>query len=122
MYRDIKINGEWLPEPESDPDYGNKKVKTELETEAGTTQVIVIRKQKLTLSASWSVSGAWAEKFRTWAAMDTVSVECYWPNPYNMTAHECQLSVESETHNKNAREQIKRSGGLYKLKVTMTEL
>lgn len=122
MYRDVKVNGEWLPEPDNDLDFANEKVKTELKTEAGTTQVIVTRKQKLSLSGSWSLSGKWAEKFRTWAALDTVTVECYWPNPNNMTAHECQLSVDSESHNKKAREQIRRSSGLYQLKVTMTEL
>lgn len=119
MYRDIKINGEWIPEPDEDVDCQNDEVTKKLETEAGTTQVVVIRNQKLTMSGTWSVSGSWADKFRNWAAMDTVKVECYWPDSNNMTAHECRISL-GETHNKKARGQIKQ--GLYKLKVTITEL
>lgn len=122
MYRDIKVNGSWLPEPDNDPEFSNQEIKTELQTEAGTAQVIVTRKQKITVSGTWSVSGTWADKFRSWAALDTVTVECYWPDADNMTAHECQLSIDSESHNKKARQQISRSGGLYQLKVTMTEL
>ena len=38
-----------------------------------------------------------------------------------MTDHECQFSIDSEKHVRNARAQL-RTGGLYQLSVKMEEL
>ena len=47
----IKVNGVWLPEPDGDLNLVASKVKSENETEAGTTQVIVTRVTKLDMEA-----------------------------------------------------------------------
>ena len=74
MFQEIKVNGTMLPRPDSDLDFKSEKLKTEYETEAGTTQVSVRRESKLSVSGTWTLTGAWAALFRTWAGMDTVTV------------------------------------------------
>ena len=77
MVNVIKINGEWLPEPDGDLQFKAEKVKKENQTEAGTTLVIVTRVEKLTITGSWKLSGAWMDRFRAFRQADTVTVECY---------------------------------------------
>lgn len=121
MFQELKINGTMLPRPDGDLVFKSEKVKTEYETEAGTTQVSVRRESKLTIMGTWTLSGSWVETFRAWAAMDTVSVEAYFPRKDGVTGHECQFTIESEKHVRNARAQWD-IGGLYTLSVKMEEL
>ena len=53
--------------------------------------------------------------------MDTFIVFAYFPERDNMTGHECQFTIKSEKHVRNARAQLAR-GGLYTLSVEMEEL
>lgn len=122
MNSEIKVNGTWLPEADENLDFSNEKIKKELTTEAGTTQVIVTRREKLTVSGSWTLSGKWMDKFREWARADMVTIECYWPNPGYLSSHECQFEITGETHYKKARDQHQTTNGLYKAKVVITEL
>lgn len=121
MFQELKINGTALPRPDGDLEFASEKVKTEYETEAGTTQVSVRRESKLTISGSWTLTGGWIELFRTWASMDSVTVSAFYPSKDSMTDHECQFSIGSEKHMRNAREQL-RTGGLYQISVKMEEL
>ena len=52
MFQELKINGTTLPRPDGDLEFSRVKVKTEYETEAGTTQVSVRRESKLTISGA----------------------------------------------------------------------
>ena len=106
MFDELKVNGTMLPRPDEALTLKNEKKKTEYETEAGTTQVSVSRISKITLSGSWTVTGAWMEKFRTWADDDTVTVSCFYPSVKEMSNHVCQLSIGSEKHVKGARNQL----------------
>lgn len=121
MFQELKINGTTLPRPDGDLEFSSVKVKTEYETEAGTTQVSVRRESKLTISGAWTLTGNWMELFRTWASMDSVTVSAFYPSKNEMTEHECQFSIDSEKHVRNARAQL-RTGGLYQLSVKMEEL
>lgn len=121
MFQELKINGTVLPRPDEDLEFVSTKLKTEYETEAGTTQVSVRRESKLTISGTWTLTGKWAESFRTWAAMDSVTVSAYFPLKDSMDDHECQFTIESEKHVRNAREQL-RTNGLYQVSVKMEEL
>lgn len=121
MFQELKVNDIALPRPDGDLDFVSEKLKTEYETEAGTTQVSVRRESKLTISGTWTLSGRWAELFRAWASMDTVTVYAYFPDRSNMTAHECQFTIKSEKHVRNARAQLS-NGGIYTLSVEMEEL
>ena len=121
MWSELKINGTPLPRPDGDLDFESEKLKTEYETEAGTTQVSVRRESKLTISGTWTLTGAWAERFRAWAEMDSVTVSAFYPFRDMLTEHECQFVVSSEKHVRNAREQL-RTDGLYQLAVKMEEL
>jgi hypothetical protein len=118
----IRINGEWLPEPDGDLDYKGTKVKSENETEAGTTMVIVTRPTKFSISGSWKLSGAWMEKFRKYREADTVTVEVYYPSSRTLTAYECQFEISKETHLTKARDQLSYINGLYEVDVDITEL
>jgi hypothetical protein len=118
----IRINGEWLPEPDGDLDYKGTKVKSEKETEAGTTMVIVTRPTKLSISGSWKLSGAWMEQFRKYREADTVTVEVYYPSSKTLTAYECQFEISKETHLTKARDQLSYINGLYEVDVDITEL
>lgn len=122
MVNIIRINGEWLPEPDGDLDYKGTKVKSENETEAGTTMVIVTRPTKLSISGSWKLSGAWMEKFRKYREADTVTVEVYYPSSRTLTAYECQFEISKETHLTKARDQLSYINGLYEVDVDITEL
>jgi len=121
MFNEIKVNGEYLPRPDEDLVIKNKKVKTEYETEAGTTQVSVTRASKITISGSWTLTGKWMQKFRNWEEADTVKVSVFFPSYSVMSDHECQLSIDSENHKKFSREQLS-VGGIYEISVTMEEL
>ena len=121
MFQEIAINGITLPRPDGDLEYVSEKLKTEYETEAGTTQVSVHRESKLTISGSWTLTGYWMDRFRTWAGMDTVTVSAFFPQTDEQTEHECQLSITGEKHVRNAREQLL-TDGLYQMTVKMEEL
>ena len=121
MFNELKVNNIALPRPDGDLEFSSEKLKTEYETEAGTTQVSVRRESKLTITGTWTLSGEWAELFRAWAGMDTVTVHAYFPERNNLTAHECQFTIKSEKHVRNARAQLSRDG-LYTLSVEMEEL
>ena len=82
------------------------KVKSENETEAGTTQVIVTRVARRTIQGSWKLSGEWMEQFREYRNADTVTVELYYPSASVLSAYTCQFDVTGETHNTKARQQL----------------
>ena len=121
MFEELKINGIPLPRPDGDLDFQSEKIKTEYETEAGTTQVSVSRASRITILGSWTLTGRWVERFRTWASMDSVTVSAFYPLKDQMTDHECQFYISSEKHVKNAREQL-HTDGLYTISVKMEEL
>lgn len=118
----IKVNGTWLPEPDGDLSYKGVKVKSENETEAGTTMVIVTRPTKLSISGSWKLSGAWMEQFRSYREADTVTVEVYYPSSRSLSSYECQFEITKETHLTKARDQFPIKNGLYEVDVEITEL
>ena len=121
MFRELIINGITLPVPDGNLDFVSEKIKTEYETEAGTTQVSVRRESKLSISGAWTLTGTWAEVFRIWAGQDSVIVSCYYPLKDRMTDHECQFVISSEQHIRNARAQLS-TDGLYQMSVKMEEL
>jgi quinol monooxygenase YgiN len=121
MFHEIMINGMTLPRPDGDLEFVSEKLKTEYETEAGTTQVSVHRESKLTITGTWTLTGLWADRFRIWAGMDTVTVSAFFPQTDEMTEHECQFAITGEKHVRNAREQL-RTDGLYQMTVKMEEL
>ena len=118
----IRVNGEWLPEPDGDLAYKGTKVKSENETEAGTTMVIVTRPTKLSISGSWKLTGAWMEQFRRYREADTVTVEVYYPSSRSLSSYECQFEITKETHLTKARDQLRTINGLYEVEVEITEL
>ena len=121
MFQEIKVNGIYLPRPDEGLSFKSEKIKKEYESEAGTTIVSVVRESKLTITGSWTLTGTWMERFRSWAEEDTVTVMCYFPENAEMTEHECQFSIDSETHIKKSKEQLSVQG-LYQVSVTMVEL
>lgn len=121
MFQELKINGTALPRPDGSLEFTSEKLKTEYETEAGTTQVAVRRESKLTISGSWTITGKWIGQFRTWAGMDSVTVSAFFPLKDSMTDHECQFYITGEKHVRDARGQLG-TDGLYQLSVKMEEL
>ena len=121
MIQELKINGISLPRADGDLEFASQKVKTEYETEAGTTQVSVRRESKLTVSGAWTLTGRWVELFRAWAEMDSVTVLCFYPFKDRLTEHECQFTISSEKHVRNSRAQLA-TDGLYQMTVKMEEL
>ena len=118
----IKVNGVWLPDPDSDLQYSAEKVKTSKQTEAGTTLIAVTRPSKLSISGSWTVTGAWMERFRAYRDADTVQVSVYYPQTDALSTYVCEFEIEKETHITDARKQIPERGGIYKVNVNITEL
>lgn len=121
MFEELKVNGTMLPRPDEALKLKNGKKKTEYETEAGTTQVSVLRASKIAISGNWTVTGNWMKRFRAWDEADTVTVSCFYPSVDELSDHECQLSITSEDHVRNARDQLGKDG-LYQISVTMEEL
>lgn len=115
----IKINGEWIPEPNGDLNFNPEKISSESETEAGTTLVAVTRRTKLSISGSWRLSAAKIRQFREYREADTVEVSVFYPDPMNLSTYTCQFEM-SEKHITKAFSQI--PGGLYEISVTMKEL
>ena len=121
MFQELKINGTTLPRPDGGLEFVSEKLKTEYETEAGTTQVTVRRGSKLTISGSWTLTGRWVDMFRMWASMDSVTVSAFFPSKDALTDNDGQFSISGEKHVRSAREQL-RTDGLYQLSVKMEEL
>lgn len=121
MFHEIKINGMAVPRPDADLEFASEKLKTEYETEAGTTQVSVRRESKLTIKGNWTLTGFWVQQFRNWAEQDVVIVSCFFPFPDQESLHECQFMIKNEKHVKFSRDQL-RVNGLYKLSVEIEEL
>jgi len=121
MFQELKINGISLPRPDEDLEFESKKITTEYETEAGTTQVSVRRASRLTVAGKWTVTGAWMAQFREWAGADTVTVSAFFPSKAAMSDHICQLVIKSEKHIRYSRDQLS-VDGLYTIEVTMEEL
>lgn len=121
MFKELKINDELVPRPKSDLSFKSDKVKTEFESEAGTTIVAVTRNSKLTISGTWLLTGKWMAKFRAWQLSDTVNVECFYPYVDKTSVYECQLTIESEKHIKSSRDLLS-VDGLYEISVVMEEL
>lgn len=121
MFREIKVNNTYLPQPDADLQFTSEKIKKEYETEAGTTNVAVVRQSKLTIKGTWTLTGKWMTLFRRFADSDTVTVECYFPVNDEMSSHECQFLIEGENHIKKSKEQLSVQG-LYTVNVTMVEL
>ena len=122
MVEIIKVNNQWLPEPDGDLSMVATKVKSENQTEAGTTQVIVTRVTKLTIQGSWKLSGEWMERFRAFRDADTVTVEVYYPSTSTLSSYTCQFDVTNEAHNPQSRKQLDGVNGLYQVDVTITEI
>lgn len=121
MFQELKINGMTVPRPDDHLEFASRKLTTEYETEAGTTQVSVRRASKLTISGTWTLTGFWVRQFRGWAEQDAVKVSCFFPSPDLMSDHMCQLTIKSEKHLARSREQLA-VNGLYQLNVEMEEL
>ncbi len=122
MINVIKVNGDWLPTPGEDLTIKDEKIKTESESEAGTTLVIVTRISKLEISGKWNLSGQWMRRFRQYRNADSVTVGIYYPDPYVLSEYECQFEITGETHLTNARHQLPAQGGLYEVDVNIKEL
>ena len=122
MFQIISVNGIWLPKPEEDLDYTDEKVKIEMESEAGTTLVLITRVSKLSVSGKWHLSGEWMNKFRQFRNADSVTVGVYYPDPWILSEHECQFEITGERHITNARKQLPITGGLYEVSVNIKEL
>ena len=118
----IKVNGEWLPDPEGDIDYKPEKIKDEMESEAGTIRAIVTRVTRLSLSGTWHLTGKWMRKFREYRDADTVEVEIYYPDPDGLSSYECQFEITGEKHLTRSRKQLADVGGLYEVNVNIKEL
>lgn len=121
MFNELIVNNIVLPRPIEDITFQNEKKKTEYETEAGTTQVQVIRTSKMKFTASFRLTGTWMNKFRNFSNMDTVIVSCFYPNEEELTDHECQFTIDSEKHVQYSREQLN-VNGLYEVSITVEEL
>ena len=72
----IRFDGETIFTPTSWEEE-SVVVETVNETEAGTDQIIVIRYDKLTVSASFQCSSRWAGKFKTYSKQSDITVSLY---------------------------------------------
>ena len=115
----IKINGSPIPKPDGELSIKAEKIKTENETEAGTTQVIIVREAKLTVSADFTLTGTWIERFRWYRDADYVTVSLFYPDSDVMTDYKMQFDMD-ESLLKDSRK-AKSTNGIYSVSVTMTE-
>lgn len=121
MFNELYVNGTLLPRPTENINLKNDKKKTEYETEAGTTQVLVTRASKIKLTAKFTLTGTWMKKFREFENEDTVIVSCFYPKVDELSEHECQFVIESENHIKKSRDQLN-VNGLYEVSISLEEL
>lgn len=66
MINDITLNGEKIPFPQKISEK-YETIENVYQTEAGTDSVVVTRVEKLTLTLSFQLSSAWAQKMRVLA-------------------------------------------------------
>lgn len=116
----ILINGKALPDPDGELKIKAEKVKTETETEAGTTQIIVVRNSKLTVSAEFTLTGTWIEQFRRYRDADYITASLFYPDSDEMTNYKMQFELD-ESLIKDTRK-AKGTNGIYSASVTLTEL
>ena len=74
----IKFGNVAIPNPTSYSE-SSEVVENVNETEAGTDIVVIVRKDKLTVSLSFQCSSDWAQKFATYRDTEPLSVSLYDP-------------------------------------------
>lgn len=121
MFNELYVNDVLLPLPDDDISFTPEKVKSEKQSEAGTTIAIITRILKISISASWTLTAAWADKFRAWRDADTVTVKCFYPDTAMLSEHTCQFEISGEKHIRKSRAQLG-NNSLYKMDVQITEL
>lgn len=72
MINDITLNGEKIPFPQKLSE-SYEVIENVYETEAGTDNVVVTRAEKLTLSLSFQLSSAWAQRMRVLAKTQNIT-------------------------------------------------
>ena len=122
MINVIQINSSWLPTPDEDLTITASKLTNEYETEAGTTQMQVVRNAKLNIKGKWTLTGSLVEIFRSYRDADTVTVGVYYPNADQISTYTCVFNITSEKHISKARQQLGEVDGLYQIEVEITEL
>lgn len=122
MINVIQINSSWLPTPDEDLTITASKLANEYETEAGTTQMQVVRNAKLSIKGKWTLTGSLVEIFRSYRDADTVTVGVYYPYADQISTYTCVFNITSEKHINKARQQLGEVDGLYQIEVEITEL
>lgn len=61
-------------------------------TEAGTDQVIVVRRNKFQASASWNLTSFWARRFRAFSLLDSVTVSVWDALSGAYAVHTCRVT------------------------------
>ncbi len=118
MKTEIMIDGVALPQPDGDLDIRMEQVEDSHVTEAGGT-VIIRRSEKLYLSATFTLTGRWVSRFRSWQSEDTVTVRCFYPDPGTMSSYTCYLRMKEQY--KHESRQAQGTNGLYTVSVTIRE-
>lgn len=117
----IKINNVAIPFPDS---WSENPIKTssEFETEDGHRIKTVKRVTRLSISASFTVSSRWLEKFETWRRDPSLTVMVYDPFNHNYNAHTMDIADDSFSYSLiKGSERASNTNGLYKLSFDLEE-
>lgn len=119
MQEFLWINGTKVPEPDG-YEVSIKDVKKENQTEAGTTQVIKIRKEVYTLTVSFTVKSGWLQKLSAFRNMDELNIKFY-----DMAAKETRERVmqinDFKANLKKEFNTVKRTAGVWEVSFTLDE-
>lgn len=117
----ILINSDAIPFPDSWQENPNKIV-SGFEMENGGRATIVKRSSRLSISASFTVTNRWLEKFEHYRGMSTLTVSIYDAEVGNYVNHTMEIVPESFTYNLiRHSERVRNTQGLWSLSFELEE-
>lgn len=119
MTTELIIDGTSLPSPTGDLDMYMAQIADEYTTEAG-GMVKVRRAEKLRVSGRWLLTGSWVSAFRAFQTADSVTVQCYYPEPGTLSSYTCDFQM-IEAYKHKSRKYNPNTEGLYEVSVTIRE-
>lgn len=115
----LYFDSEKLPVPDS-YQVGIDDVTQENETEAGTTQVIMVRRGKYTIDTSFTVTSKWLKKLTAYRNKDEINVKFYDPGKDGMETRIMRIKNYKPSMIKES-ENISRTNGIWEVGFTLEE-
>ena len=119
MHGYLYFNGQKLPDPDS-YQVNIDDITQENETEAGTTQVIMVRREQYEIDVSFTVKSKWLKELSQYRNMDEINVRFYDPGKDGSETRIMRIRGYKPSLMKES-ENINRTNGIWEVGFTLEE-